>query len=47
MACGAADDDDAGYPKRVTIVIDPQGVVRAVYEKVQPAEHPQQVLDAL
>jgi len=47
VACGAAPDDDAGYPNRVTVVIDPEGVVRAVYDQVKPAEHPQQVLDAL
>jgi peroxiredoxin len=46
VACGAA-DDSAGYPNRITVVIDPAGVVRTVYDQVKPAEHPQQVLDAL
>ncbi|MEC8652728.1 MAG: redoxin domain-containing protein, partial [Planctomycetota bacterium] len=47
VACGAAADAAAGYPKRITVVVDPAGVVANVYEEVKPAEHPQQVLDAL
>jgi len=34
----------AGYASRVTFVIDKQGVVRKVYEKVSPAEHANEVL---
>jgi len=47
LACGAAADAGAGYPKRITVVIGPDGLVRAVYDQVKPAEHPRQVLDAL
>lgn len=47
IACGAADDASAGYPKRISIVIGPDGKVAQVYGEVKPAEHPQQVLDAL
>lgn len=32
---------------RSTVVIDPMGVVHAVYPKVKPAEHAQQILDDL
>ncbi|GAC1446691.1 MAG: thioredoxin-dependent thiol peroxidase [Pyrinomonadaceae bacterium] len=34
----------AGYSSRVTFIIDKQGVVRKVYEKVSPAEHANEVL---
>ena len=47
IACGAAADQRAGYPSRITVVIGPDRVVRAVYPQVKPADHPQQVLDAL
>jgi peroxiredoxin Q/BCP len=47
LACGAAADAGAGYPKRITVVIGPDGAVRAVYREVKPATHPREVLDAL
>ena len=47
IACGAADDASAGYPKRITVVFGPDGVVQKVYAEVKPAEHPREVLDGL
>ena len=47
IACGAAADASAGHPKRITVVIGPDGKVAKVYDAVKPAEHPQQVLAAL
>ena len=47
VAYGAVADASAGYPGRITVVIGPDAVVRAVYPEVKPAEHPRQVLDAL
>ena len=47
IACGAADDAEAGHPKRITIVIGGDGMVQQVYDDVKPKEHARQVLDAL
>jgi peroxiredoxin Q/BCP len=47
LACGAAEDASAGYPKRITVVVGPDGAVQQVYTAVKPAEHPREVLDAL
>ena len=44
IAYGAAQDADAGYPARISYLIDPEGNIARVYEKVVPAEHPDQVL---
>jgi peroxiredoxin Q/BCP len=44
MAYGAADAPDAGYAKRISYLIDPQGKIAKVYAVVKPAEHPDQVL---
>ncbi|HEY3484743.1 MAG TPA: redoxin domain-containing protein, partial [Ilumatobacteraceae bacterium] len=35
----------ADFPKRMTFLIDPDGIVRKVYEVADVASHPQQVLD--
>jgi len=43
MAYGTA--NDKGGPKRQTFVIDKKGVLRKIYTKVTPANHPQEVLD--
>ena len=32
---------------RSTVIIDPAGTVRRVFEQVKPAEHPEEVLQAL
>ena len=44
MAYGACADAKAGYANRVSYLIDEQGKVKAVYPKVNPGEHPKQVL---
>jgi peroxiredoxin Q/BCP len=41
----APDEQWADFPKRLTFLIDPDGVVRKVYEVTDVASHPQQVLD--
>jgi peroxiredoxin Q/BCP len=35
---------DRGLPNRVTFVIDKEGVVRKVYTKVTPKDHPEEVM---
>lgn len=47
IAYGAADDTSAGNPRRITIVVGPDGKVARVYPKVDARTHPQQVLDDL
>lgn len=44
IAYGAAADADAGYPARISYLIDPEGKIAVAYETVVPAEHPDQVL---
>ena len=44
MAYGACDDPKAGYAKRVSYLIDEQGKILKAYAKVQPADHPEEVL---
>jgi peroxiredoxin Q/BCP len=44
MAYGAAATADQPYPARISYLIDPDGRVARVYEKVVPAEHTAQVL---
>ena len=39
------DEQWADFPKRLTFLIDPDGIVRKVYEVADVASHPQQVLD--
>jgi thioredoxin-dependent peroxiredoxin len=39
-----ADHKYAGYPQRVSFLIDPTGVIRAVYEVKELAEHATQVV---
>ena len=39
------DEQWADFPKRLTFLIDPKGVVRKVYEVTDVAAHPQHVLD--
>jgi len=47
IAYGAAADDLAKNPKRITVVISADGKVSLVYATVKPAEHPQEVLAAI
>ncbi|MFA6099032.1 MAG: peroxiredoxin [Patescibacteria group bacterium] len=35
------------FPKRVSFLIDPEGVIKKVYKSVKPAEHAEQVLKDL
>jgi len=44
MAYGACDDPSAGYARRISYLIDEQGNVLKAYAKVQPADHPDEVL---
>ena len=44
MAYGACDDPKAGYAKRISYLIDEQGKIFRAYPKVQPADHPEEVL---
>ena len=46
-ACDAIREDGSGNARRVTVVIGDDGTVRNVFDTVQPAEHPQQVLAAI
>jgi peroxiredoxin len=44
LAYGACADPGAGYPMRISYLIDEQGKIAACYPKVNPAEHASQVL---
>ena len=46
VAYGAA-EAGAARPGRISVLIGPDGTVAAVYPKVSPADHPQEVLDTL
>lgn len=47
-AYGAADDDSAQYPARITVVVGPDGNVRKVFAGIKDkAAHPHEVLDSL
>jgi peroxiredoxin Q/BCP len=39
-----ADDPYPDYPKRITFLIDPDGMVAKVYEVTDPGAHPDEVL---
>ena len=41
------DDDYAALPKRISYLIDPDGVIRAAYEVRDVAAHADEVLDDL
>ena len=47
MAYGACDDPEEGYAKRISYLIDKNGLIAKVYANVQPAEHPAEVLKDL
>ena len=44
LAYGVAGDAGASHPARVSYLIDPDGKIAKVYDKVVPAEHPDEVL---
>lgn len=44
LTYGACNDAKAGYANRISYLIDEQGKVAAAYPKVNPREHPGQVL---
>ena len=44
MAYGACDDPKAGTAKRISYLIGPDGTIKKAYPKVNPAEHPDEVL---
>lgn len=48
LAYGADREDPAVLlAARISYLIDPEGKIARVYAKVTPADHPQEVLDAL
>jgi peroxiredoxin Q/BCP len=44
VAYGAADDESAGAPRRISYLIGPDGKIRKAYPKVNAAAHPEEVL---
>ena len=47
LAYGACDDAGAEYARRISYWIGPDGTVRRAYGEVDPASHPQAVLEDL
>jgi thioredoxin-dependent peroxiredoxin len=47
VAYGAAEGPDARSAKRISYLIDPEGVIAEVYGDVKPDRHPAEVLEAL
>jgi peroxiredoxin len=47
MKYGACDSVDAGNAKRITYVIGPDGKISKVYPKVNPSDHPAELLQSL
>jgi len=46
IAYGAA-DPSSEKPKRISVLIDANGLVEKIFDPVVPAEHPDEVLAAL
>lgn len=44
LAYGAASDSAAGFARRVSFLIDEQGIVLKTYAQVNPGVHPAEVL---
>jgi len=44
MAVGAADSDSAGFARRISYLVGPDGKVRKAYDDVDPSGHAAQVL---
>ncbi len=47
LAYGAADAPVAGFARRITFVISPDGRVGQVHPKVEPKSHPKAILESL
>ncbi|MBI3249978.1 MAG: redoxin domain-containing protein [Deltaproteobacteria bacterium] len=47
LAYGACDDAQAGYARRISYLIDENGVIVKAYESVSPRTHPAEVLTDL
>jgi peroxiredoxin len=47
VAYGACDGADAKSANRITYVIDPEGNIAQVYEKVDARKHPETLLEKL
>lgn len=47
MDYGACEAADAGYAKRISYLIGPDGTIVRAYHEVAPAKHPGQVLEDL
>ena len=47
MMYGACDTPDASSAKRITYVIDPDGMIRQVHGKVNAGKHPEELLHTL
>ena len=44
LAYGACAAADAGFARRVSFLIDGDGIIRKVYDQVNPGAHPAEVL---
>ncbi len=44
MAYGACADSKARYASRISFLIDEEGKLARIYDKVNPRDHPAQVL---
>lgn len=44
LAYGAATDAAAGFARRVSFLIDEEGIIRKTYPQVNPGAHPDEVL---
>ncbi len=47
LAYGACDDPGAGYAKRISYLIGPDGKVKKAYPKVNAPAHPEEILKDL
>lgn len=47
LAYGACDVPTAEHARRISYLIDPEGRIEAVYPKVNPVEHPFEVVNDL
>lgn len=47
LAYGATDSPKAGFAKRITYVISPDGKVAQAHGKVEPKSHPKAILESL
>ena len=47
LAYGAADDAKAGFAKRISYLIGPDGKIKKAYPKVNAAAHPEEILKDL